>query len=589
MRGFYGRILDVNLTDRTFRIEPLPDEFLSAGLGGKGLATGLLLERNPAGVDPLAPENHLILATGPFCGTSLWGGCRYGVFTKSPLTGLYSESYSGGRTPEAIDSAGFDAVVIRGRAERPTAMAVHPEGCEFFDAGEIWGADTYKTEDEAKARFAPNKPGYGKSGAVVIGPAGENLVRFAVIENDYWRSAGRTGVGAVMGSKKLKAIVFQGDRQRRMHDPEGLKAYAREFLKTFKDNPATKAYNSRGTTMMVAVLNMAQGFPTRYWSEGVFDRWERISGDTLHKEHRVQPHACLKCFIACGRRAVIDQGRHKGLTIEGPEYETIYAFGGLCLIDDLGEIAHLNDLCDRLGLDTITAGNLCGLAIEAARRGRIDYRIDYGDAEAIAGLIEAIAARKGLGDVLAQGIVPAARAWDLSDLAVHVKGLEPAGYDPRVFKGMGLAYASSDRGACHLRTTFYKAELAGMIPREAIEGKARLFIEFEDRLNIFDSLILCRFFRDFYTWDELLKALTLVTGMNLNEADLRQKAVYIANLTRRFNLREGLRPEQDRLPPRLHREALPTGQALTVEELEYMLADYYRLRGWDEAGVPPAE
>jgi aldehyde:ferredoxin oxidoreductase len=259
------------------------------------------------------------------------------------------------------------------------------------------------------------------------------------------------------------------------------------------------------------------------------------------------------------------------------------------MIEDMAEIVWLNDLCDRLGLDTITAGNLCGFTIEAVRRGKVSFAIDYNDPEGCARLIEAMAAREGIGAVLAEGIVPAARAWGLEDLAIHVKGMEPAGYEPRVLKGMGLSYAVSDRGACHLRTTFYKPELAGMIPPAQIEGKAELLLDFEDRLTIFDTLVLCRFYRDVYPWEELETAIRLVTGLPSSKAELRRVASRIADQTRRFNLREGLLPEDDRLPKRLHREALPSGHSFPEEELETMLADYYRLRGWDERGVPPAE
>jgi aldehyde:ferredoxin oxidoreductase len=588
MHGFYGRILLVNLTDRTYRIEPVADEVLAAGLGGKGLATRLLLERNPVGVDPFAEENHLIFATGPLCQSRIWGGSRYGVFTKSPQTLLYSESYAGGKVPEAVDAAGYDAVLFYGKARRPTVASVHPDGVEFFDAGDLWGADTFKTEAEVKKRFAIQKDGYRKPGAVVIGPAGEKLLRFAVIENDKWRSAGRTGVGAVMGSKLLKAVVFQGDVRRGLYDPDAVARYAREFSKANIDHPGVKAYKALGTTMMVAIMNKAQAFPTRYWAEGTFEHWEKISGQTMHQEHDVKPNACAKCLMACGRLTTIKKGRHTGLVIEGPEYETIYAFGGLCMIEEIEEIAYLNDICDRVGMDTITAGNLCAFTIEAARRGKVDYDIDYNQPEKIAKLLKEIGNREGIGDVLAEGIVHAAKTWGLEDLAIHVKGMEPAGYDPRTLKGMGLSYATSDRGACHLRTTFYKPELAGMIPPATIEGKAELLTDFEDRLTIFDTLILCRFYRDLYTWEELEKVIGMVTGLPASKEELRKKASAISTMTRQFNLREGLRPEQDRLPKRLHREALPTGQALSEEEMEQMLKEYFCLRGWDEQGIPPA-
>ena len=284
-----------------------------------------------------------------------------------------------------------------------------------------------------------------------------------------------------------------------------------------------------------------------------------------------------------------EKGPHEGLKIEGPEYETIYAFGGLCMIEEMEEVVYLNDLCDRLGMDTITAGNLCAFAIEAVRRGRLDYPIDYGDADAVADLVEKIARREGLGAILADGIVPAARHFGLEDLAVHVKGMEPAGYDPRVLKGMGLAYATSDRGACHLRTTFYKPELARMIPADAIEGKAAMLIDFEDRLTLFDCLILCRFYRDMYTWEKLSESIGLVTGLPSDKESLSAVAGHVADMTRRFNLREGMTAEADRLPRFLLKTPLPSGHALTEEEMEVMLADYYRLRGWDEQGAPAAE
>ena len=585
MHGFYGRILVVDLSTKTFEIEPVSDESARTCLGGKGLATRILLERNPRGVDPFSEDNHLIFATGPLCGSRAWGSSRYGVFTKSPLTGFYVESYSGGKVPEAIDSAGFDAIVFRGKAAEPTVAGVYPEGVKFFDAGDLWGADTFRAEAEARARFRVDGPEYGKSGAVVIGPAGEKLLRFAVIENDKWRSAGRGGVGAVMGSKLLKAVVFQGDRTRTLADPEGFARYCKAFSKAGAESAGAKAYKALGTTMMVAIMNRARAFPTEYWKAGFCDHWEKISGQRFHEEHEVKPSACAKCFMACGRLATITKGRHKGLTIEGPEYETIYAFGGLCLIEEMEEIAYLNDLCDRYGMDTITTGNLCAFTIEAVRRGKVEYDIDYGDADKIAGLVEKIARREGIGGILAEGIVHAAATWGLEDVAVHVKGMEPPGYDPRAMKGMALAYGTSDRGACHLRTTFYKPELAGMTPADSVEGKAELLVDFEDRLTIFDTLILCRFYRDLYTWEELEKIISLATGMPASREDLRAKAAGISSMTRKFNLREGLKPEDDRLPKRLHREALPTGQAITGEEMERMLHEYYRARGWSENGM----
>ncbi len=586
MDGFYGRILKINLTEKIFCIEDIDDKILSSYLGGKGLASYLLYTLNPEKVDPLSPANCLIFATGPVTDSIIWGSSRYGVFTKSPQTGFYSESYSGGKVPEAIDSTGFDAIVIMGRSKKPRVLAINPEGVDFHDADDIWGMDTFEAEDAVNKRFGSVDSVATKSGSVVIGPAGEKLVRFAVIENDYWRSAGRTGTGTVMGSKNLKAILFKGDKKRPLFDKEKVKTFSKNLAIESKKSPSVLAYRSWGTPNMVKTMNKAGAFPTRYWSEGFFDRWENIGADALHKQCRVEPHACSKCFISCGRMTTVLKGRHSGLKLEGPEYETIYAFGGLCLIDGIEEIAYLNDICDRLGMDTITAGNLCGFTIEAARKKKINFRIDYGDVDAIANLLKKIAKREGIGDTLALGIQHAAREWNMEDVAVHVKGLEPPGYDPRVLKGTGLAYAASDRGACHLRATFHNPELTGMIDPETIKGKADLFIDFEDRLTLFDAMILCRFYRDLYPWERLCELVRITTGLKENKKTLQKRAARISTLVRSFNIREGLTPEDDRLPERLHKQILKTGHGIKRDEIDSMLQDYYNLRGWDKNGIP---
>jgi len=336
-------------------------------------------------------------------------------------------------------------------------------------------------------------------------------------------------------------------------------------------------------------MNEAGGFPTRYWQKGSYEDWEKISADALHERCTVKPHACLKCFMACGKLSTVKEGRHAGLKIEGPEYETIYSFGGLCEIDSIEEIMYLNDICDRLGIDTISAGNLVAFAIEASRQGRIDLKIDYGDVDAIAKLLADMAHRRGIGAILAMGIKAAAKEWGMEDQAIHVKGLEPAGYDPRVLKGMGLAYGTADRGACHLRATFYKAELSKMIDPDQIQGKAAMFAEWEDRLTIFDTLILCRFYRDLYQWEELATIIEGTTGLRPTKEDMRSIASCVIDNTRRFNIREGLRLEDDHLPPRFHNEALESGKVITQEQMAQLLEEYYQARGWDKMGIPPAE
>lgn len=587
MFGCHNTIVSIDATRQEYRIEKISDEIISQTLGGKGLGAQLLLDRNPPEVDPLNPQNHLIFSIGPATGTGVWGSCRYGVFTKSPQTGYFSESYSGGTVAEYMARTGFDAFVIKGAGHGPSWIEISDRGVVFHDAGELMGLDTYETEKRVKAWIKGNRSDAKNCGVITIGPGGENQVVFAVIENDYWRSAGRTGVGAVMGSKNIKAVAFWGNTRKQVADPGLLKRFNRELAQISKQDKGVYAYKTKGTPMLVDILNEAGGFPTRYWNLGRASHSENINAEALHQRCEVEPHACLHCFMACGRLSTVNKGRHKGLRIEGPEYETIFAFGGLCEVREIEEIAYLNDICDRLGIDTITAGNLAGFTIQAALEGKLDADIDYGEVDKIAALLEDIAYRRGIGDILARGIRHAARKWGMEDRAVHVKGLEPAGYDPRVLKGMALSYGTSDRGACHLRSTFYKPELSGMVDPDQIEGKAEIFTEWEDRLTVFDCLILCRFYRDLYQWDELAGIINAVTGMDMDKSRMRAFAASVSDNTRRFNIREGLTRNEDRLPKHFHKQALPeTNKIITEDEMERLLKEYYRARGWDNDGKP---
>ncbi|MCJ7772463.1 MAG: aldehyde ferredoxin oxidoreductase family protein, partial [Desulfobacterales bacterium] len=587
MKGFFNQILHIDMSKKSHTTEAIDDEIFEKYLGGKGLSTHLLLKHNPQGVDPLGADNHLILSTGPFTGTSIWGSCRYGVYTKSPQTGLYSESYSGGTAADYMARTGFDGIIMHGAAQKPVWVEITDNGIFFHDADDLWGLETYEAEDRVKAWVKENRKDARKCGVICIGPAGENMVSFAVIENDYWRSAGRTGVGAVMGSKKIKAVAFWGKRKKEIADPGFTKNFVKEFAQKAKDDKGVQAYNSMGTPMMVDIMDNVGSFPTRYWHKGKSEHKDKINAPAFHEHLDVIKNACLKCFIACGRLSTVKEGRHKGLKIEGPEYETIFAFGGLCEVDSIEEIAYLNDICDRLGLDTISAGNLAGLTIEASSLGKVDYSINYGQTDKIAELLKDMAHRKGIGDCLAKGIKSVAKEWGMEDHAIHVKGLEPAGYDPRVLKGMGLAYGTSPRGACHMRATFYKPELANMIDPDQIEGKAEMFVEWEDRLIFFDSLILCRFYRDLYQWEELATMVKGITGLDLDKEGMQSIARNISDDTRRFNLQEGLTMDGDKLPKRFYTEVLPeTQKVITEEQMDQMLKDYYKARGWDEMGRP---
>jgi len=481
---------------------------------------------------------------------------------------------------------GFDAFVIIGQASGPVWIEITGEGGIFHDAAELWGKDTTETEtslvDTLKKRHGV------KAGALTIGPAGENLVRFAVLENDLWRSAGRGGMGAVLGSKRIKAVAFWGNRHKPAGDEKTAAEFVKELAERAKTDAGVAAYHKLGTTMLVDTMNACGGFPAHYWTKGRSGHQDAINGPALLARCEVKPTACAKCLMACGKLSTVKAGPYAGLTVEGPEYETIYAFGGLCEVGSIEEVLYLNDICDRLGLDTITAGNLVGLAIEAGRRGIIPKEADYGDTEGIARLLRKMAYGEGVGADLAQGIRHVARLWNMEDQAVHVKGMEPAGYDPRRLKGMGLAYATSDRGACHLRATFYKPELAGLVDPAATAGKAAVFVEWEDRLTFFDMLIVCRFYRDLYQWPELARITKALTGQDYSVARLQTLARETKDAVRRFNLREGWTPKDDALPRKLLDNALPeNGHRITDEDMQVMLREYYQARGWDAAGTPP--
>ena len=574
-------MLHVDLTDSKHWVEEIKDQALSSWLGGRGLGCYLLWKNLKSGADPLSSENVLIFTTGSATATSMLGSSRYGVCSKSPLTSFFADSYAGGSVAPQIKRCGYDAIVIHGASPFAVFLEVSSNGVRFWDASSLWGKNAYETEDLCRS-----KVGVPGAQALVIGPAGENLVKFASIGNNRWRSAGRTGMGAVMGSKKLKAIVFHGNKRCEIADGELLDGLVQELVERGRDDPAVLRYRELGTPMLVAVTNAAGSFPTEYWSRGTLPGWEKISAEALIRDFKVKPRACPRCFLSCGNLTTVTQGRHKELTIEGPEYETIYSFGGLCKILDLGEIIYLNDICDRLGLDTITAGNLVAFCMELSKRGRLSERVEYGDPDQAAELLFKMCRREGLGDILAQGIREASRILGAEDLAIHVKGLEPAGYDPRVLKGMALGYATSPRGACHLPATFYIYELRGVFDPSAVKGKPQSYIELEDRLTIMDTMIICRFFRDMVGWPELLTLTKATTGLDVGEPRLKEIANNITTFRRLINLREGWTKEDDMLPPRFFEEPINGKKVIKKDNFIYMLEEYYRLRGWNKEGKP---
>lgn len=579
MKGVFGKILNINCSDKHCSEESVAASIYEKFLGGKGLASYLLVSKNPVGVDPLSPANKLILATGPANGFKIWGANRYAAFTKSPLTGIYSEAYSGGKAFLHITKTGYDAFVLDGVFDEWTYIEVDNNSVSFKNANFLVGKDSLDTEKILKEKYKEQK-----AGILTIGPAGENLVKFAYINNDFGRCLGRTGIGAVMGSKKIKAMVFIGDQEKQAADSEVLKAFWKKQYEVGIANPGSKAYKKLGTPMMVDIISTVEAFPSRYWHQGTVPHIDKINADALNKECEVKSGACTYCFIACNRWTTVKSGRHKGMKLDGPEYETIGAFGGLNMVKDIREIAYLNDVCDRLGMDTITAGNVTAFAIEAYKKGKTDYAIDYGDVDRIAELLRMIAYREGLGNLLAEGVRFAAKELGFEEMSIQVKGLEPPSFDPRYLKGMGLGFAVSDRGACHLRTTFYKPELAGLIDPDKIEGKAAMLLEYEDRLTIYDSLILCRFFRDLYFWEELNRIVKGTFGYDLSERDFKSISRNIALTIREFNLREGMKPEEDFLPGHFFKHPVGKNQRVLKEkEFARLVRDYYELRGYSSA------
>jgi|TARA_B100001964_G_C14217098_1_gene593321 aldehyde:ferredoxin oxidoreductase len=578
MKGFYKNYLDINLDNNSVSTKKISSNICKTWLSGKGLSTYFLFNLLKPGIDPLSDENILIFSPGIAAGT-IPGSSRYGVFSKSPLTNGYGESYSGGSLAPAFKRTGYDAVIIRKKASTPIYLVINNNGATFHDASGFMGLNTDESEigvlkevNEKRAR------------ALTIGPAGENLVRFACITNDIWRNAGRCGMGAVMGSKNLKAIVFHGEKKPEFHDADGIREFSRTLRKRGKEDRGVENLKKYGTPNMVKVLNHLGGFPTKYWSEGKSNSVEKISADYLIEDMGAKPNSCYNCFISCGKLVTVKKGVHKGIKIEGPEYETAFAFGGLCAIENLENVAYLNDVCDKLGIDTISAGSIVALVMEASKRNLLKDKLKYGDEKGAAKILEAITYRKDIGNFLADGIKIAGEKLNLNNLIAHVKGLDFPGYDPRVLKGMGLGYGTSARGACHLRGVYYKAELSGKSPHD-LKEKTNQYVEYEDIMTIFDSIILCKFYWGLTSNQDLCELIKKLTGIEYNLEGLKEMSNRIITTTREFNIREGFSKVDDALPKRFHDEKLD-GRSLEKKEYDTMLQEYYKLRNWNENGIP---
>ena len=584
-------VLRLNLNSANYSSEEISNDILMSYLGGKGIGTKILWEEVKENVDPLSPNNKLIFVTGPVTGTRLATANRYGVLFKSPLTGIYAESYSGGFLAPKMRASGFDVVIIEGKAKQPIYLVIDDGKVEFKNAESLWGLNSYDTEDNIKSTE-------GKDFRVLcIGPAGENLVKFACIQNDKWHSAGRCGGGAIMGSKNLKAIAFRGTKKPQIENPKYFEEVVKETLANIREKDV--AYGKEGvfpyygTPGMVNTSNSVGFFPTRYWSQGKSEFKDEIGPEKMIETILVKRTACWNCPFGCSKLCEVKEGPYE-CKVEGPEYETIYAFGGLCDIRDLDAIAKINDYCDQMGLDTISAGNVAAFAIEAKRSGKInvDFNLDYNNPDSVLKILELITFRKGIGDILAVGTREAAKKLGLEKIAVHSKGLEFGGYAPRAFRGMALSFAVSPIGPTHLRSTVFAAE--GTMPTEirlSYENKTELVKDWEDRMTIIDSLIVCKFTRAVMRWELLSKIYSAIFGVETTVEELKEIGSRINTLSRMYNIREGLSRKDDTLPDRFFEEALPEDPEHILDRTKFnaMLDEYYELRGWDNNGNPKKE
>lgn len=593
--GFHGQILRVDLSQQSISVQSLDDDLARDYVGGRGLGSVILWRELPRQIDALSPENKLILATGPLNGTGASLSSRYEIVTKSPLTNTILSANSGGRFPIALKSTGFDAIVIEGAAQNPCYLWIDDQKVELRDASPLWGMNTHQTTERLLEETSP------QAAVACIGPAGERGVLFASVMNEKDRAAGRGGAGCVMGAKKLKAVVVQGSQKTPVADPERFQQARKNALTILSEAPITKnALKEYGTAVLINLINEYGALPTRNSQEGYFPDADSVSGETLKELLYERSVACATCSVACGRATRTTNRRG-----EGPEYETIWALGPMCGVKDLEVIAEANYNCNELGFDTMSAGSTIACAMELSESGFLDQGtqdmiredlggdLRFGNGEMVLKCTELIGRNEGFGRYLAQGSLRLASRFDHAELSMSVKGLEHAAYDPRGFKGMGLAYATSNRGGCHLRAYLIGPEALAApyaVDRFASEGKAALVKLYQDLSAIIDSLGLCIFTIFALNTAHYASLLSTVAGEPIEASELLRMGERIWNLERLFNLREGFTKNDDRLPPRFSQETLPRGHSKNqVVDLEPLLEEYYRLRGWDEEGVPTKE
>lgn len=576
--SYTGKVLRVNLTTGQSQVEDLNQQWATQYIGGKGLGIKYLFEELSPGVDPLAPENKIILMTGLFTGTIVPLSGKLAIITKSPATGTILDCSIGGHFAAELKYAGYDAVILEGKAMKPSYLYIEDSRVEVREAFDLWGQGAQETELMLLDKFKEDVK------LLVIGPAGENLVPLSCITSEFYRQAGRGGVGAVMGSKNLKAVVVRGSGSITVPDIKHFSETLKELMRTDILTDTNLWANTDGTPLLVD-LNQDTGIlPTRNFQEGTFEEYQTINSDAL-KTVRSGKKGCFSCALGCGNYSRSGKAR-----VEGPEYETLALGGSNCGISDLEAIIEFNNLCDDLGMDTISVGNVIAFAMELTEKRIKDFGLHFGDTEAYLKVPSLIARQEGIGIELGLGVKKQSEKYGGGDFAMQVKGLEFPGYEPRGSWGMGLAYATSDRGACHMRAWPVAQEAYGDLDAFSAEGKAQLVVELQHYNAVKFSLILCDFWA--LSLETMGTIVSMVLGRTVSEQDLIEIGERVVNLARQFNVREGFNKHNDTLPERLFKETLKTGatkgKLLPREEFERMLVEYYSLRGWDSEGRPTA-
>jgi aldehyde:ferredoxin oxidoreductase len=597
MNGYLGKILRVDLSRSRLWDETLNEDYARNYVGGSGLAARYLYELLDASIDPLGPENPLFFLTGPLVGTSMTSAGRYSVCARSPLTGIWGEANSGGFFGPELRYAGYDGILITGKAEQPVWLSILAGQASLHAAGDLWGSDIYATQTRLRERL-----GDPKARVACIGLAGENKVKLAGIANDHGRFAARTGLGAVMGSKNLKAIAARGKGRVPLYAPEEYKAITNQILAFYKEDFPSQSYRAYGTAVYVNLSHMLGDLPIRYFQLGEYAPADNLSGVDLAEKFLTRNTACHKCVIACGRET--KSPTYKDTKVDGPEYETVGALGSLLMIFDLEPIIHAGHLCNLYGLDIISMGVTIGLACELFERGLLTsadtggLEVRYGDPEMVFGLIELTARREGFGAVLAEGNAALADRAGVPELSATVNRLEVPMHDPRAYLGTAVTYALSPRGACHMQGDLFTLDLGqsnlgevGLEPGDRHDNtieKGRTAARLQAWRNLYNSLILCQFENPGV--QPLLTAINAATGWGLEVEDLMTLGKRIVNIKRRLNFKLGLTKDNDRLPELLLKPLKEGGAAGYVPDIPTLLAGAYAEFGWDpESGQPPGD